>query len=128
MNINDGKWCISRNGEDYDNDFFDTKEEAIEYATDNDDYNCNETFFVGKAEFFKPKIDADDIIDRISDDAYDNYGEWAEAYLHNINTVQKSELQYKLQSVFNKWMKKYSLDPVFFRIVEYYKFNVEVDE
>ena len=58
MNPNNNKWCLSTNNEEYDYDFFDTKEEAIAYANSCDDYNECETMFVGKAEYYEPYVDA----------------------------------------------------------------------
>lgn len=86
MKTNYGKWCLSTNGEEYDAyEFFDTKEEAIAYAKENEDYQHLDNMFVGKvAECYKPEIFADQIIDTMQADAYDSSPEWGEDYLDNV--------------------------------------------
>ena len=60
-----------------------------------------------KVPIVEPTIDAEEIIERISDRTYDEFGEIAEGYLQNIKAEHLEELDLELQKVFNSWIKKY---------------------
>ena len=112
---NDGKWVLSTNNEEYDCEFFDTRQEAINYARTNDDYIDCKVMWVAQAKFYKDYIDVDGILESLAEKAFcDN--EWGEEHLSNVSTEHAKELQVELQKVYNKWAKKHNYEPTFFTV------------
>lgn len=119
------KWCYSLCGHNY-YGVFDTKEEAIkEGETEAREYE-KDSFFVARAVFtFKPHIDAENVIEEIQQNAYDNGGEYAETYLDDVKREHRDELEEKLNEVLSNWINKYGYTPDFYSVedVETYRLN-----
>lgn len=137
------KWMFHY-GEDeqWDGDDYDTREEAIkygrEYATeyaeeqemdDNElkEFLASGYFYVGEVCKFDPYVDADYVIDCISENAYEFAGEFSESYLSapGLNASKEKREQWKekvdnlqerLTSVFKEWAKETGNEPTFFSI------------
>jgi hypothetical protein len=107
-------WTYSYNGEDYDSyEYFDTKEEAIEYVEN--DFTVG--VWIGQVDYdFKPEIDADRVIEEIQNDAYRNSVEWGDTYLEDVTQEHEQELQEELQKALDKWIDKHNYHPNFFSI------------
>lgn len=84
-----------------------------------------ECFYVGKSRLFKPNIDADDIFERLGDDAFDEAGEVAEDYLWNVKEEERNELSVELTKVFNDWASKYKHEPHFWIVDDIEKVEVQ---
>lgn len=102
----------------YEEDAFDTKEEAIregkKLALKNGNEDC---FRIGiKEPIGIPCIDADGILEDLSEQVYDEVGEIAEDYLCYMDKDHVKELEEKLNDVLHKWMKKYKYEPDFYTI------------
>ena len=126
-----GKWIYEKSGEEnwsLCEDEYETKEEAIEAARvffrqwkeeDLDDFE-EETggthFQVGQIEKYSPYIRVEQIIDDISERAYDDCGEWAGEYLYDVKSEHQYELEEKLNEVLIAWIEKHSYQPRWFNV------------
>jgi hypothetical protein len=59
---------------------------------------------------------AEDVINAIVENTYDNYGEYAENYLEDVPTAQMYELDFMLKNTIAEWLKKYDYKPNFFKV------------
>jgi hypothetical protein len=116
------KWVYSRFEEDYTGvEEYDTREEAIEAATEEYLDSDVEGFFVGKIkpyESHKDIVDVERILEQVSEAVYDDMGEFAEYYLHDVKREHEDELEKELNEVFHKWIEKYNYQPTFFEVVD----------
>lgn len=116
--MSDVKWCHSHSlDKDYWNGTFDTKKEAIADAESSYCDGYTREFYIGQAVVtFQPFIDADDVLERIAEEAYDE-NEYAEEYLDDVTTIDKNELSAMLNSALKKWLKKHPYyKPTFYSI------------
>lgn len=107
-------WCHSLNGEYFNSDSFETREECIADATKNYGYP---SFYIGQAvRDFTPYINAEDVLDYISNQAYDE-NEYAEDYLSDVIDDHERELERELNDVLQKWLEKHpNYKPTFFTV------------
>lgn len=75
-------------------------------------------FFIGTKQEFVPRIDAEDVIERLQVDAYDQCGELAEDYLSHASKDDVAVLQNLLQCAFKRWEKSLHMEPSFFVVHE----------
>jgi len=121
----DKEYCYSFNGEWY-HEFdieVNTRENAILEAQKimNNGNNCNMLWIAIKNTVSPNDVIpdlADHAIEMIADNAFDNYGEFAEDYLMDVSVKQTDELDVEIKNVIINWMEKYSLQPTFY-LVEY---------
>ena len=140
-----GKWCFSFQEDcgwdDYDeynspSDALDAAREAApEYVNDEfmepdekADFLANGTVFVGQKYKFVPTVDADFVIERIQEEAYDEAGEYTEGYLDPPSmkdsearkkwNAQIDDLTKRLTDVFHEWTKETSNESCFFLICD----------
>jgi len=115
-NNNEGKWVWDTNDEMFRSDFFDTKEEAIEDARGQGD--AGETIYVGQVvdPVTFTGVDVDGILERISEQVYEEVGEVAIDYLSYVKKEDFSALEDELNSVIRKWMKERDYEPKFFKV------------
>ncbi len=97
----------SRNGEDY--TFGDLESLLGCY----DDLVAGDVVYFGEAYHPDPIgwIDADDLIERLGERAYDDCGEWAEDYTDNISKEARAELD----ALLSAWYAKHA-KPQFYKI------------
>lgn len=107
-------WSFNKNDELWNQDTFDTVEECIENAKKNEVYS-GETIAVGECIPYVPYIDADDIIERIEEQAYEHAGEASEGWLSYSND-EKDRLTEQLTEVLEKWIKDTNNEPSFYHI------------
>ena len=117
-------WCHSHDGENFTSDSFDTKEEAIADAIENYEYT---TFYIGKAVEHEPYIDADDIFERLNEQACDQCGEYAENYLYYVKEEDKEKFEKAINDIFKKWAKETKNNPTFFTVEDIEKIEVGVN-
>lgn len=121
----EGKWVYSTSDEIFrTNDYFDTKEEAIEFgkAELTWDGECP-TFYVGQVQSvdFAIYVDPDQILENLAQSVYDEVGEVAEDYLRYVEKAHYRILEEELNKVVHQWMDKFNYNPTFFSVV-----NIEV--
>lgn len=129
----------------YSLDAFDTKEEAIEdgiqqykehlagISTElfDNDYSYPESpsgwFEVGERKDFVPYVDSDLIIEQVAEQASWQCGEIGDDWLNwdTVTEEARKELEENINKVFDDWLKKHSLEPTFFNIVNIEKINVK---
>lgn len=98
---------------------FNSREEAIEEATKEALIDDIKRFKIGQCkEVFNYGIDADEVLERIAEETYEDVGEVAEDYLDDVTREHKEELQDKLNEVFYEWQEKYNYKPYFYTIVD----------
>lgn len=139
-----GKWTFSFYEETWwDNDEFDTPDEALEaareaapeYAEDEgmeaDEkaaFLANGNVFIGQRYDFEPTVDADFVIERIQEEAYDECDEYAGDYLESPPmrdtearqtwNAQVADLEKRLTAAFREWAKETNNEPNFYLIFD----------
>ena len=81
--------------------------------------NPGEKIAIGICEDYVPYLSADDLLDRVSEDAYEEVGEVAEGWPEfecrkGYKEVEK--LQEKINKAFREWMEETGQVPSFYRI------------
>lgn len=121
--MKDGKWTTSLDGELFNGEIFDTKEEAIEYMkNDLSTEDLKQGFWVGQIVEVNAIqcVDADDVIDDAWQRANDEYGECAEDWLTDVGEKEKQQLNDLLQ----KWFAENNLEPYFYSIINSQKITL----
>ncbi|MGI2294727.1 hypothetical protein [Paenibacillus sp. GXUN7292] len=87
-----GKWTFSSDEENFCNDEYDTKEEAI--ATGKEYYD-GDSFYIGRIEHpgLGVTVDVSAIFERINESMIDECGHWAEDYLMDTEQEHDKELE-----------------------------------
>lgn len=126
--MKDSQWMYNFGDAEHwdESEYFDTKEEAIEAGRLEAIYRGEDEFQVGQIISFTPTIDAEEVLERIGENAYDK-SEYAEDYLCNLPKSEIDELQEMLDKVLEEWLTKTNNQPTFFNISnsEYLKTNEE---
>jgi hypothetical protein len=115
-----GKWTYELNtmSDIWRGGICDSREEAIREGTKEAIHDNIKKFKIGICEdVFNYGIDADEVLERIAEETYDDIGEVAEDYLEDVTREHKDELQDKLNEVFYAWQEKHNYRPYFYTIV-----------
>jgi hypothetical protein len=116
-----GKWVYSTSDDVFrTNDYFDTKEQAIEGGKVDFTWEGKcPPFYVGQVESadFAVYVDPDGVLENIAQSVYDEVGEVAEDYLKHVDKAHFQELEEELNKVVSKWMDKFGYRPNFFKVV-----------
>ena len=116
MEDNNFKWTISKYDENYnEGEYFDTREEAIEFGLN---YFEGNKFYVGQVEAIPMRADdlGDVCIEYISQVHADNDGEWAQDYLDDVTVDHTKELNGMIEKVVLEWATKHNYHPTFFNV------------
>lgn len=126
MKKEDGKWCYSFNEEHFE-ETFETKEEAIEEALwyYKDDKLDQDFIWVGQTKSIRLGVDTYQIIEGLQEEAYEQAGEVAENFLHNIKPDDMKELEESLNKALFAWMDKFKHNPRFYTVENIEKIEVE---
>lgn len=114
------KWTYELNtiSDTWGGGIYDSREEAIREATNEALIEGIKKFKIGICEnVFNYGIDADEVLERIAEETYEDVGEVAEDYLDDVTKEHKEELQDKLNEVFYSWQEKYNYKPYFYTVV-----------
>lgn len=125
-------WNFDDGEEYWRNDVYESVEKCIEEAItylkeNNDEY---ESIYVGQTIPFLPHVDAEQVLESIQEDAWEEVGELGEEW--NAYDYKKKneidELSEALTKVVHEWMKKYGYYPSMFTIrnIKNYPLNFEV--
>ena len=129
--MDEKEYAWSLDGENYDHGIFDTIEEAIEEAKfhnwDADDEDRVKYAFIAEVEnteFKGWKVDSDDTIEKMQQNAYDEH-ENAESWLEDITKEQTAELTDKINEVIQNWLVKHALQFFYYDLVNTKKYDLE---
>lgn len=96
-----------------------TREEVIRKGLDEAKEQGGEVFRIGYiVDEPEPRLDIEDIIERLSDKVYYELGEVADNYLQEITDKEFEELDKGLNDVFEKWAKKYNKKLSCFKVIK----------
>ena len=112
-------WEYNDDTELWYNDLFDTVEDCIADARDNYMVEIGETIAVGEVVPYEPYVMADNILDELEEDAYEECGEIAEdwnAYSWKDDKESLDELSNKLTEIVRQWLKDNGTYPYFYKI------------
>lgn len=112
-------WEYNDDTELWYNDLFDTVEDCIADARDNYMVEIGETIAVGEVVPYEPYVMADNILDELEEDAYEECGEVAEdwnAYSWKDDKESLDELSNKLTEIVRQWLKDNGTYPYFYKI------------
>lgn len=139
-----GKWTFSFDEETgWDNDEFDTPCEALEAArevapeyaeeegmvpVEKSHFLSDGNVFIGQRYDFEPTVDADFVIERIQEEAYDEGGDYVGDYLESPPmkdaearkkwNEQVADLEKRLTNVFHDWARETKNEPRFYLIFD----------
>lgn len=95
----------------------DSIRECVEEALA-EDYEMTDTFALGHIEEYNINCYfADDIIERLQNDAYDEVGEVAEDWLDNVSKEDREKLETRLFTVVQEWLKEIHELPSFYKVL-----------
>lgn len=113
------KYCHSTNGEFFDSEGFDSRDEAIAACAKDCDLGVGETVFTG---VIRP-ITADDVLpytgsllDSMSEQAFELVGDAADGW-PDVHADYEKELEAEVREVCKKWIERNAM-PHFFQVVE----------
>lgn len=119
----DNKWFYDLyNSDTWDcyNDRFDGKHEAIKNGLKQAEHEGVDKIRVGMAISYRLSdnlISAEDVLDRVVDNVYDDLGECAEDYLGDVQSEHREELEKDLNQVLVDWIVKHGYEPNFYQII-----------
>lgn len=117
-NLN-GKWTIGKNEESfYEYEYFDTKEEAIEFGKEYDGFD-GKGFYVGQIESI-PMCAGSlgvQVIEFIQTVHADNDGEYGQDYLDDVKREHIEELDKMIEKAVLEWATKYDYHPKHFFVI-----------
>ena len=106
---NEENWC--------EDEYFDTKEKAIKVARAKAIAEVYyHSFQVGQIVYFKPSVDVENVLERISENAYDECGDCGEDYLSDIYNLGTDRLKELLNEALDRWIKETNNEPNFYKI------------
>ena len=121
------KWAYALgNEEDYNGVFFDSKEAAMEEARDQARPQGVQTGIVSPGQLYRPVVMiADELFDRLQDQAYDEAGEYCIGWLDYVTEEDQDELNDAIETVFFAWMERHpEYKPNFFTIADSQSYKV----
>jgi hypothetical protein len=122
----DGRWTYNILEEgNWNNDDFETREEAIKHGREAALSEGNDCFFVGQIVPFIPSIDAYAVLDGISENACEECGESGEDYLTCVAKEDIEKLKEQLNKVLNKWLIDTGNEPYFWKIETIQKIEIQ---
>lgn len=119
-------YVISTSEELFSSEEYETKELAIEAAAEELDLSPGEGFCVGRREDPNPMKwmpDADDILDRMDEGAFEEAGEASEGW-PNPTEADKAKLTAMVREAITKWMEETKNKPSFYLVRDVESFVV----
>jgi hypothetical protein len=124
--MNNGKWLYEDLNQDIWNtceERYETKEDAIKAGTEyykqlkHDEIYIPNSFNVGQIDSVNIYVDADGVIDQVTNSVYDEVGEVSEGWLYHVSHDSLDELGEKLTEVFEQWLEDRGDKPSFFKVI-----------
>jgi len=138
-----GRWTFNDKGNEYwENDDFETRNDAIEAAFADEDFVKENVYKEDHGDYMLPiatgeikqpkicdEIDLEDsVIDYIQSHHGDNYGEYGCEYLDNVTKEQRNELNELLTKVIDEWATRNGLQPSHYLIENTEEDDYLIDE
>lgn len=79
---------------------------------------------IGELKKYQPTIDADDILDSLTENAYDECGESSDGWLDSYSKEEKACLETALNNVLEEWLTNTNNKPTFGLIVNIKCFDI----
>ena len=118
------KWVASLNGEEFDYEEFEKKEDAIEYLKELAEEEELKIGYIGQSVDYIPRIDADCLVERLGEEVYEEIGDCAETYLEDVQKEHLDILDEKLNEVLSDWLKEYNYEPNFSKVEKIRKVDI----
>lgn len=112
------KWAYSLDGEYYYSGSYDSFEKALTDGIKDAKAEGYNKVYIGRVMEFVPRVDADNVIDNIAQDAYDKAGEFSMDYLEGVSVSDRLKLETMLTETFNQWAKETNNEPRFYTVEE----------
>lgn len=113
----EGKWCYSFNGESFEGNFETRQEAIVEALTMHDEDERDEkSFFIGQTKSVNTSVDVCWLLDTLSEQAYEQAGEYAEGYLDDVKSEHFAVLEERMNEVLSHWMEEYKYSPHFWTV------------
>lgn len=112
-------WNEDASDEIWSHGIFDSIEECIKDAID-EGHSPGDEIAVGICEPYVPRIDADNLLDRVSEEAYEEVGDVAEGwpeFERRKGYKHVDKLQEAIDKVFNEWLVETHQVPSFYHIL-----------
>lgn len=95
----------------------DTIKECVDEALA-ENFNMTDTFSIGHIEPYEIKYDfAQDIVERLCEDAWDEVGEASEGWLDSAKRAQLDLLNKRITPIIMEWLKEINEEPTFYKIL-----------
>lgn len=124
--MKNGQWMCDFTGSEIwtDGEYFDTKEEALEYGREyikelqeEEGEEFYSDFRIGQiAEVSVSGVNVNSILDNVAENTTCQCNEVGEDYLCDVKDEHRSELEEKLNEVLFDWIEKHGYQPDFFTI------------
>lgn len=112
-------WSYNENDELWQHDIFDNIDDCILDAKENYGVESDETIAVGIVYPYIPKADIDMLLERMEEDAYEEYGEATESWCISTRKGHEKEfdeLQEKIDMLVNEYLDKIGGKPYFYKV------------
>lgn len=97
----------------------DSIRECVEEAQD-EDYELEDTFALGLIEGYEVNYDfAQDIVERLCEDAWDEAGEASDGWLDSAKREQLDKLNERITPIIKEWLKEIGEQPSFYKVLPF---------
>lgn len=97
----------------------DSIKECVEEAQD-EDYELDDTFALGIIENYEVNYDfAQDIVERLCEDAWDEVGEISDGWLDSAKRAQLDVLNERITPIIKKWLEEIGEQPRFYKVLPF---------
>ena len=115
------KYAWSRNSDDeiWRGGPCDTIKECVEEALD-EDYGLDDFIALGLIEGYEVNYDfAQDIVERLCEDAWDEVGEASDGWLDSAKKAQLDLLNERITPIVKEWLKEIGEQPSFYKVLPF---------
>ena len=97
----------------------DSIRECVREASD-EGYYESDTIALGLIERYEVNYDfAQDIVERLCEDAYDEVGEASDGWLDSIKRAELDKLNNKIIPIVKEWLKEMNEEPSFYKVLPF---------
>jgi hypothetical protein len=112
-------WSRRRDDEIWRGGPCDSIKECVEEAQE-EDYELEDIFALGLIEGYEINYDfAQDIVERLCEDAWDEVGEASDGWLDSAKRVQLDLLNERITPIIEEWLKEIGEHPSFYKVLPF---------